>query len=99
MSKGKIGVQMMMLKQKVEEIGVYATMKKLRDIGFSSVEVSQIPMTESNVQSLKQASEDINISITALSAGLEPMLPGATGETNSNHSDKMVMGWCTVQCV
>jgi|SRR5699024_2373702 len=98
MSKGKIGVQMMMLKQKVEEIGVYATMKKLRDIGFSSVEVSQIPMTESNVQSLKQASEDFNISITALSAGLEPMLPGAPGETLSNDFDKIVRDCKTLKC-
>src|SRR5215204_774052 len=41
----KIGVQMMMLKQHVERLGPYATLKRVADIGFSSVEVSQIPMT------------------------------------------------------
>ena len=41
----KIGVQMMMLKEPVERLGAYATLKTLADIGFRSVEISQIPMT------------------------------------------------------
>ena len=69
MTKGKIGVQMMMLKGKVEEIGAYETMKRLHELGFRAVEVSQIPMTVENVQALKQASEEFNIEIAALSAG------------------------------
>ena len=72
MKKGKIGVQMMMLKEKVEENGAYETMKKLRELGFGAVEVSQIPMTEENVDELKRASEDFDIEIAAISAGLDP---------------------------
>ncbi|RLL40706.1 sugar phosphate isomerase/epimerase [Oceanobacillus piezotolerans] len=98
MTKGKIGVQMMMLKQKVEELGAYETMKKLHELGFSAVEVSQIPMTEENVAELKRASEDFNIKIAALSAGLEPMLPGAPGETLSNDFDKIVNDAKTLNC-
>lgn len=90
MSKGKIGVQMMMLKGKVEEIGVYETMRKIRDLGYRSVEVSQIPMTLENVEELRRASKDFDIDITALSASVEPMLPGAPGETLTNDFEKIV---------
>lgn len=98
MTKGKMGVQMMMLKGKVEELGAYEVMKRLHELGFSAVEVSQIPMTEENVQALKRASEDFNIEIAALSAGLEPMLPGAPGETLSNDFEKIVDDCKTLNC-
>ncbi|WP_438349694.1 sugar phosphate isomerase/epimerase family protein [Paenibacillus sp. FA6] len=90
MKKGKIGVQMMMLKGKVEEIGVYETMKTIHELGYHAVEVSQIPMTAENVAELKRASIDFNIKIAALSAGLEPMLPGAPGETLTDDFEKIV---------
>ncbi|NMA94893.1 MAG: sugar phosphate isomerase/epimerase [Clostridiales bacterium] len=86
----KIGVQMMMLRGKVEELGIYETMKQLSELGYSCVEVSQIPMTEENVQGLKKACEDFSMEVAALSAGLEPMMPGAPGETLSTHFDKIV---------
>lgn len=98
MTKGKIGVQMMMLKDKVEELGVYETMKKLHELGFSSVEVSQIPMTEENVSELKRASEEFGIEISAMSAPLEPMLPGAPGKTLTDDFDKIVNDCKTLNC-
>ncbi|MFL6556355.1 MAG: sugar phosphate isomerase/epimerase, partial [Bacillus sp. (in: firmicutes)] len=76
MKKGKIGVQMMMLKGKVEELGAYETMRKVSELGYHAVEVSQIPMTPENVAELKRASVDFDIKIAALSAAVEPMLPG-----------------------
>ncbi|RKQ32291.1 sugar phosphate isomerase/epimerase family protein [Oceanobacillus halophilus] len=98
MTKGKIGVQMMMLKDKVEELGAYETMKKLHELGFSSVEVSQIPMTEENVAALKRASEEFGIEISAMSAPLEPMLPGTPGETLTDDFDKIVNDCKTLNC-
>jgi sugar phosphate isomerase/epimerase len=98
MTKGKIGVQMMMLKGKVEELGAYETMKKLHELGFGAVEVSQIPMTSENVAELKRASEDFDIEIAALSAGLDPMLPGASGETLSHDFEKIVNDCKTLNC-
>lgn len=98
MSKGKIGVQMMMLKNKVEELGAYETMKQLRELGFSAVEVSQIPMTEENVSELRRASDDFNIEIAAISASLDPMLPGAPGETLSNDFEKIVSDCKKLNC-
>ncbi|MFC4025616.1 sugar phosphate isomerase/epimerase family protein [Oceanobacillus longus] len=98
MNKGKIGVQMMMLKEKVEELGAYETMKKLHELGFGAVEVSQIPMTEENVAELKRASKDFDIKIAAMSAPLEPMLPGAPGETLTDDFDKIVKDCKTLDC-
>jgi len=96
--KHKIGVQMMMVRGKVEELGIYETMKKLNELGYSCVEVSQIPMTEENVSGLKKACEDFGMEIAALSAGLEPAFPGAPGETLSTHFDKIVNDCKTLNC-
>ena len=98
MTKGKLGVQMMMLKQKVEELGPYETMKKLYELGFRAVEVSQIPMTEENVSELKRASDDFGMTIAALSAGLEPVMPGAPGETLKDDFDKIVEDCKKLDC-
>lgn len=98
MKKGKIGVQMMMLKGKVEEIGAYQTMKKISELGYHAVEVSQIPMTNENVGELKRASKDFDIKIAALSAPLEPMLPGAPGETLDDDFDKIVSDCKELDC-
>lgn len=98
MSKGKIGVQMMMLKGKVEEIGVYETMRGIHDLGYRAVEVSQIPMTAENVAELKSAADDFSIDIAALSAAVEPMYPGAPGETLANDYDKIVADCKALDC-
>jgi sugar phosphate isomerase/epimerase len=98
MKKGKIGVQMMMLKGKVEELGAYETMKKVQELGYHAVEVSQIPMTAENVAELRRASVDFDIKIAALSAALEPMLPGAPGETLTNDFEKIVNDCKALDC-
>ncbi|MGM0876213.1 MAG: sugar phosphate isomerase/epimerase family protein [Bacillota bacterium] len=98
MKKGKIGVQMMMLKGKVEELGAYETMRKINELGYHAVEVSQIPMTAENVSELKRASADFDIKIAAMSAALEPMLPGAPGETLTNDFEKIVNDCKTLDC-
>lgn len=89
MKKGKIAVQMMTVKSTVAEIGVYETMKKLHELGYRAVEVSQIPMTVENVAEIKRASEDFNIEIAALSAPIEAK-PGTTNENLTDHFDKIV---------
>lgn len=98
MKKGKIGVQMMMLKNKVQELGAYETLRKLHELGYHAVEVSQIPMTAENVAEIKRASADFDITIAALSAALEPMLPGAPGETLTNDFEKIVQDCKILNC-
>ncbi|ACT02702.1 sugar phosphate isomerase/epimerase family protein [Paenibacillus sp. JDR-2] len=98
MNKGKIGVQMMMLKGKAEELGVYETLRKVRELGYRSVEVSQIPMTEENVTELRRASLDFDIEIASLSAAVDPMVPGMPGEFLSTHFEKIVADCKTLGC-
>jgi len=98
MKMGKIGVQMMMLKGKVEELGAYETMRKVSELGYHAVEISQIPMTPENVAEIKRASEDFDIKIAALSAAVEPMLPGMPGETLTSDFEKIVNDCKTLDC-
>jgi sugar phosphate isomerase/epimerase len=67
----RIGVQMMMLKSKVEETGPYEVLRRLDTIGFKAVEVSQIPMSPGNVAEMRRAKDDLGTDFGALSAGLE----------------------------
>jgi len=67
----KIGVQMMMLKNKVEQSGPYEVLRRLDTIGFKAVEVSQISMTSQNVAEMRRAKDELGIDFGALSAGLE----------------------------
>lgn len=69
MSRAKICVQLYTLRREMARLGVYETLKKLHELGFTSVEVSALEMTEANVSQLKKASEDFGMEIAALSAG------------------------------
>lgn len=66
-----IGVQMMMVKDKVTEAGPYEVLRRLQTIGFNAVEVSQIPMTAENVAEMRRAKDQLGTDFGALSAGLE----------------------------
>ncbi|MEM7533164.1 MAG: sugar phosphate isomerase/epimerase [Chloroflexota bacterium] len=91
MDKGLIGVQMMMLGGKVQEMGAYAVLEKLAEIGYHCIEISQIPMTPENVAALKKGCDAFNIKVAAGSAMLEPMGPGAPKmETLETDFDKIV---------
>jgi sugar phosphate isomerase/epimerase len=89
LKKGKIAVQLMTVKSKVAEIGVYETLKNLSELGYGAVEVSQIPMTPENVAEIKRASEDYKIEIAALSAPIEAKV-GTTNENLTDHFEKIV---------
>ncbi|MEG0910425.1 MAG: sugar phosphate isomerase/epimerase [Ruthenibacterium sp.] len=96
--KGLIGVQMMMLKGKVEEMGAYAVLKKLAEMGYHCVEISQIPMTAENVAGMKKACDEFGIKIAACSTSLEPMMPGMPGEFLVSDFDKIVADCKTLDC-
>ena len=51
-----LGVQMMMLKDKVSTLGMYPVLQRIADLGITAVEVSQIPMDEENTAALRRAS-------------------------------------------
>ncbi|MGL5973081.1 MAG: sugar phosphate isomerase/epimerase family protein, partial [Oscillospiraceae bacterium] len=96
MVKAKIGVQMMVLRQEVIDNGVYTTLKKLSETGFNCIEVSQIEMSAKNVDEIKKACDDFGITIAALSAAVEPMMPGM--ESLTTNFDKIIQDCKTLRC-
>lgn len=96
--KGMIGIQMSTIKNKIEELGAYGTLKACAELGYHCVEVSQIPMTTENVEGMKKACDEFGIKIAALSASLEPMVPGMPGEYLVSDFDKIVADCKTLDC-
>jgi sugar phosphate isomerase/epimerase len=97
MKKGKFAVQMMMVKGKVAELGVYETMRQIHELGYRAVEVSQIPMTAENVAEFKRAAQDFDIKIAAMSATIESK-PGSNGDNLTEHFQKIVDDCKALDC-
>ncbi len=90
MDKGLIGIQMSTIKKKVDELGAYETLAACAELGYHCVEVSQIPMTPENVSGMRKACDEYGIKVSAITASLEPMLPGMPGENLTDNFDKIV---------
>lgn len=98
MKKGLIGIQMSTIKEKVDELGAYETLKACAKLGYHCVEISQIPMTPENVGDIKKACQEYAIKVAACSASLEPMIPGMPGEYLTTDFDKIVADCKTLNC-
>lgn len=92
----KIGIQMMIFRKEIVENGVYNVIKKIHEIGFNCIEVSQVQMTSENVAEIKRACDEFGIEIAALSAAVEPMIPGM--ESLQDDFDKIVADCKTLNC-
>lgn len=84
----KIGVQASTIKTKFEELGPYETLKKLSEMGYHSIEISQVETTPENIAEIRRAMDEFGMEVAAMSAGLEPMRPG--GESLTTDYDKIV---------
>ncbi len=101
MQKALIGMQMMMVKETIKTEGVYTALKKIREIGYRAVEVSQIDMTEQNVKELQKAQEELGIIIAAMSCGITAELMDGVpypGDSLENNFDKIVADCKAVNC-
>lgn len=100
MKKGKIGVQMMMLKPQIAEHGMYEVLKKLTEMGFHAVEVSQIDMTPDAVSQMQRAQAELGMEIAAMSCGVDDLAPGYPypGDTLVHNFDKIVADCKAVNC-
>ena len=85
----KIGVQAMMLKDSVAQVGAFETLRRVSAIGYHAVEISQIPMTLANVQELERARNELSMDIAALSVTLDAP-PGMPSDALKNDFDKIV---------
>ena len=100
MTSTQIGVQMMMLKQKVQEEGLYNVLKKVSDLGYNAVEISQIDMNSQNIEEMQQAINDFGMNIAAMSCGVEDISAKQKypGDTLQNDFDKIVADCKAVNC-
>src|SRR5450755_1096288 len=85
----RIGVQAMMLKDSFAEIGAFETLRKVGEIGYHAVEVSQIPMTPENVAELDRSRTELGMDIAALSVMLQ-VPEGMPGDSLQKDFDKIV---------
>ena len=84
-----LGVQMMMVKDAVAKLGMWAVLQKLAALDIAAVEVSQIPMTPENTDDLARGVSELGIKVGALSVALEHK-EGATIDSLNQHFDKIV---------
>lgn len=84
-----LGVQMMMLKDKVAEQGMWPVLQQIADLDLHAVEVSQIDMDEENTAALERATKELGIEVGALSVGLKKG-PTTTGDALDGDYDKIV---------
>ncbi len=80
----KIGVNTPLLKESIAEIGIYETMRKVRDMGYHYIEISQIGLTPENVAEFKRAQEDFGIQVCAVSVDVEAQPLGIDGVRKMN---------------
>lgn len=85
----KIGVQAMMLKDSFAEIGAFETLRKVSDLGYNAVEISQIPMDAKNVGELEQAQTELGMDVASLSVMMEKPV-GRPGESLKDDFEKIV---------
>lgn len=100
MKKGKIGVQMMMLREEIEKHGLYNIIEKLHNLGYHAIEVSQIFMTEENLSQLKKATADFGMDIIAMSCGIDHLSDTMKypGDTLKHDFHKIVADCKAVNC-
>ncbi len=72
MKKIKMGIQISTVLTKIKEMGIYETFKKLSELGFYYVEMSQVDMTEENLAELEKACNDFGMEVVAWGCWLSP---------------------------
>ncbi|WNB87232.1 sugar phosphate isomerase/epimerase [Cellulomonas sp. ATA003] len=84
----QIGVQASTIKSKFTELGTFETLKKVSDLGYHAIEISQVPMTPENVADMRRAQDELGLRMAALSASLTPQMGGTESLTTT--FDKIV---------
>lgn len=72
----KIGVQASTIVDSFKNDGVYKTFQKLNEIGYKSVEVSQVETSKENIEEIIRACKDFGMEVASMSAAVEPLFPG-----------------------
>lgn len=79
----------MMLKDSFAEVGAFETLRKVSELGYNAVEISQVPMDEKNVSELDRAQTELGMDVASLSVMMEKPV-GRPGESLKDDFDKIV---------
>lgn len=88
LKKGKIGIQMSTIKNKITALGVYETMKRCHELGYRCIEISQVAMTPENTAEFLRAKKDFGMEIAAINAFATAMHPAM--ESLETHYEKII---------
>jgi sugar phosphate isomerase/epimerase len=84
-----VGVQMMMVREQVANDGMLPVLERISELAYSSVEVSQVAMDETNVSGLETARRELGLAVAAMSVALQKG-PTATGDALDTDFNKVV---------
>lgn len=76
-----LGLQLMMLKDRINEKGMFEMLRQVRDLDIAAVEVSQIAMTDELIADLVRGKEELGVETAAMSASIAPGGNGFALET------------------
>jgi sugar phosphate isomerase/epimerase len=79
----------MMLKDSFAEVGAFDTLRKVSELGYNAVEISQIPMDERNVSELERAQAELGMDVASLSVMMEKPV-GRPGDSLRDDFEKIV---------
>lgn len=101
MDKGLIGVQMSTIAPaKRPDFDAFEDMKRLTEIGYHCIEISQVPMTAENVAGFRRSIDELGMNVSSCTASVAPMVEGMPGEYLNNEEDfkKIVEDCRTLDC-
>jgi len=92
----RIGINTPLLKETIDTIGVYETMRKVSAIGYHYIELSLFQLSPENVRELKRAEKDFGIHVVALSVDIEPLpdLLGSNPRLNLTENFDEIIAIC-----
>ena len=76
-----LGLQLMMLKDQINEKGMYEVLRQVRELDIDAVEVSQVEMTDELIDDLVRGKADFGVETAAMSASIAPGGNGFALET------------------
>jgi sugar phosphate isomerase/epimerase len=92
MTMATIGVQASTIKASFAQDGTYETLRKVADLGYRAIEISQVAMTPENVAEMRRGQDELGVKVAALSASLTTPV-GAPGDSLTDDYDK-ILGDC-----
>jgi sugar phosphate isomerase/epimerase len=92
-----IGVQLMMVKEKVVADGMFGVLGRIAELGYGSVEVSQVATDETNIAALERGRSELGVGVAAMSVGLQSG-PTNTGDALDADFDRVVENCRRLSC-